>query len=91
MIRRLFRRRGGSMPAYRPAADEQLVTLSPGGPDCDRIARLERELGIGNVEPERPIRRAPSVCLTKGCAGDTEEIRTWSGVLAMRIHECEAP
>lgn len=60
-------------------------------PDYDRIAHLERELGIGEPEPERPIRRAQEVCLTKGCAGETTEIRTWSGALAMRIHECEVP
>lgn len=33
MIRRLLRRvfrRGGTMPAYRPAPDEKVVTLSPG-------------------------------------------------------------
>ncbi|WP_157865013.1 hypothetical protein [Streptomyces prasinopilosus] len=67
------------------------MTLSPGDLDYDRIERLERELGIGDAEPERPIRRAPSVCLTKDCAGETHEIRTWSDVLAMRIHYCERP
>ena len=32
MIGRLFRyfRRGGTMPAYCPSPDEQVVTLSPG-------------------------------------------------------------
>lgn len=63
---------------------------APARPDYEKIDRLERELGIGD-EPERPMRRTPSVCLTKDCAGDTTEIRTWSGMLAMRIHECEHP
>ena len=57
-------------------------------PDYVKIERLERELGIGDVEPERPIRRASTVCLTKNCSGDTHEIRTWSGVLVRRLHVC---
>lgn len=60
----------------------------PRRPDYAKIARLERELGIGGVEPERPMRRAPAVCLTKDCVGDTDEIRTWSGVLVARVHRC---
>lgn len=96
MIRRLLRRlfhgyaQGGTLPPYRPRRDEQLVVPSPGGPDYDRIARLERELGIGDPEPEpeRPMRRGPQVCLTKNCLGGTSDIRTWSGVLVRRIHEC---
>jgi len=87
---RLFRRRGGTMPAPSPLKpDECRIALSPGALDYDRIARLERELGIGDVESERPIRRAPSVCLTKNCGGDTAELRTWSGVLVARIHRCD--
>lgn len=57
-------------------------------PDYDKIARLERELGLCDEPPQRPMRRAPSVCLTKGCEGDTEEVRTWSGVVTRRIHTC---
>lgn len=88
----LFRRRarGGTLPQYRPRRDEHLVALSPGGPDYARIARLERELGIGDPEPEseRPMRRGPKVCLTKNCGGSTGEYYTWSGVLIARIHQC---
>ncbi|MGQ3551671.1 hypothetical protein [Streptomyces rochei] len=58
-------------------------------PDYAKIDRLERELGMVDVEPERPIRAAKTVCLTKNCMGETHEIRTWSGMLAQRIHECE--
>ena len=60
-------------------------------PDYAKIARLERELGIVEAEPEKPIRLARAVCLTKNCVGETAEVRTWSGTLAMRIHECERP
>lgn len=60
-------------------------------PDYAKIERLERELGIVEPEPEKPIRLARTVCLTKGCEGETTEVRTWSGMLAMRIHECERP
>ncbi|MFE0794771.1 hypothetical protein [Streptomyces mutabilis] len=57
-------------------------------PDQRRIAQLERELGIGqpNPEPERGIREDRTVCLIKNCDGNTEEIRTWSGFLMRRIH-----
>nr|WTC12552.1 hypothetical protein OHA15_33940 [Streptomyces anthocyanicus] len=57
-------------------------------PDYQRIAQLERELGIGqpNPEPERAVYPGPPVCLIKDCDGDTEEIRTWSGLLMRRIH-----
>ncbi|MGW3491748.1 hypothetical protein [Streptomyces sp. NPDC001054] len=56
-------------------------------PDYAYIARLERELGIGQPEPEpeRPIRADP-VCLIKDCDGGTE-LRTWSGQLFRRIHD----
>lgn len=57
-------------------------------PDYDKISRLERELGLVPVAPERPIRLGPTVCLTKNCDGDMEELRTWSGVLMRRIHRC---
>ncbi|MET9150101.1 hypothetical protein ABZX82_02285 [Streptomyces griseoflavus] len=60
-------------------------------PDYDHIARLERELGIVEPEPEKPIRPMSTVCLTKNCAGDTGEIYTWSGQLIARIHNCERP
>ncbi|MEU0590028.1 hypothetical protein [Streptomyces ardesiacus] len=60
-------------------------------PDYAKIDRLERELGLVDVEPEQPIRAAKTVCLTKNCAGETLELRTWSGMLAQRIHECETP
>ncbi|MET9140539.1 hypothetical protein [Streptomyces parvulus] len=62
-------------------------TPVPPRPDYARIDRLERELGL--VE-ERPIRPGRTVCLTKNCAGDTEEIRTWSGQLITRVHHCQA-
>lgn len=58
-------------------------------PDYAKIDRLERELGLVDVEPERPIRAARTVCLTKNCTGETVELRMWSGMLAQRIHECE--
>ncbi|MFC8065560.1 hypothetical protein [Streptomyces sp. NPDC057293] len=60
-------------------------------PDYAKIDRLERELGLVDAEPERPIRAAKTVCLTKNCAGETVELRTWSGMLAVSIHECETP
>lgn len=77
----------------------------PSRPDYARIAVLERELGLADShlpEPspfeqgmrdamaERPMRHG-NLCLTKNCAGDTTEIRTWSGVLVRSVHECEAP
>lgn len=57
-------------------------------PDQRRIADLERELGIGqpDPEPERGIREDRTVCLIKDCDGSTEEIRTWSGFLVRRVH-----
>lgn len=61
-------------------------TPPPQRPDYARIDQLERELGL--VE-ERPMRPGRTVCLTKDCAGDTHEIRTWSSQLAYRIHRCE--
>jgi hypothetical protein len=78
----------------------------PPRPDYARIAVLERELGLvdshlpelspfeqgmRSAMAERPIRLSRTVCLTKDCAGDTREIRTWSGLLAARVHTCEAP
>ena len=75
----------------------------PARPDYARIAMLERELGlVDSVLPEpspfeqgmrsamaeRPIRLDPTVCLTKDCAGGTDELRTWSGQLMRRIHTC---
>ncbi|MFJ4418274.1 hypothetical protein [Streptomyces sp. NPDC088925] len=53
-------------------------------PDYAYIARLERELGIGQPEPERPIRADP-VCLNKDCDGGYE-LRTWAGQLLRRVH-----
>ncbi|MEW2451227.1 hypothetical protein AB0896_27340 [Streptomyces parvulus] len=58
---------------------------APPRPDYARIDQLERELGL--VE-ERPIRTGRTVCLTKNCTGETEEIRTWSGRLIRNIHSC---
>ncbi|HEX5569709.1 MAG TPA: hypothetical protein VFY14_22780, partial [Streptomyces sp.] len=68
------------------------VPIAP-RPDYRRIEELERELGIGKPEPEpaRPIRLGRTVCLTKDCDGDTEEIQTWGGQLAFRIHHCWKP
>jgi hypothetical protein len=62
----------------------------PKRPDYARIARLERELGMVEQEPELPIRHGRTVCLAKDCGGDTVEIRTWQGAVATRIHRCEA-
>lgn len=61
-------------------------TPPPPRPDYARIERLERELGL--VE-EQPIRSNLTVCLTKNCQGDTEEIRTWSGQLIRHLHHCQ--
>ncbi|MFC9268929.1 hypothetical protein ACFTXJ_14300 [Streptomyces zhihengii] len=55
-------------------------------PDYERIAQLERELGI-QAEPERPVYPGQPVCLIKHCTGDTREIRNWAGLLMRRIHE----
>jgi len=79
LIARTFCRpaHGGTLPAYRP--------------DAARIALLERELGLVPVDPDRPIRRGPKVCLTKNCVGDTTDVHTWGGQLAVRIHTCEGP
>ncbi|MFI1485812.1 hypothetical protein [Streptomyces sp. NPDC020747] len=76
----------------------------PARPDYARIAVLERELGLvdshmpelspfeqgmRSAMAERPIRLDPTVCLTKDCAGDTDELRTWSGQLLRRTHTCD--
>lgn len=58
---------------------------APGTPDYQRIAQLERELGIG--QPEPGIRPDQTVCLIKNCTGSDHEIRTWTGLLVRRIHE----
>ena len=80
------------MPIWNAIAhDWRRPPSAPQRPDYAKIDRLERELGIVEPEPERPIRLARTVCLTKGCTGETTEVRTWSGMLAMRVHECEAP
>ncbi|MFI1723898.1 hypothetical protein [Streptomyces sp. NPDC020489] len=57
-------------------------------PDYERIAALERELGL--IE-EHPLRSRRGLCLVKNCTGDTEEVRTWNGHLVMRIHHCNTP
>ncbi|MFF9279546.1 hypothetical protein [Streptomyces griseosporeus] len=59
---------------------------SPPRPDYARINQLERELGLID---ERPLRSHRTVCLTKNCAGSTQELRTWSGQLIRHIHHCE--
>ncbi|MFD5384260.1 hypothetical protein ACFWMG_04685 [Streptomyces sp. NPDC127074] len=56
-------------------------------PDYQRIAQLERELGIGEQQPEKPTRAGRPVCLIKECTGTDTEIRTWSGILIRRLHE----
>lgn len=56
-------------------------------PDYQLIDRLERELGIGQPEPKKPMRPSRAVCLIKDCDGIDTELRTWSGVLIRRIHE----
>ncbi|MEV8124805.1 hypothetical protein AB0P07_11930 [Streptomyces sp. NPDC085944] len=58
---------------------------APPRPDYVRIHRLERELGL--IE-ERPLRSNLTVCLTKNCEGDTEDLRTWSGQIIRRVHSC---
>lgn len=58
-------------------------------PDYQRIAQLERELGIGQpkAEPERGVYPAPPICLIKNCTGDDYEIRNWAGLLLRRVHQ----
>ncbi|MGW6578867.1 hypothetical protein ACWF76_05580 [Streptomyces globisporus] len=56
-------------------------------PDCQRIAHLERELGIGQVEPERRAHSCKTVCLIKNCGGTDYEIRTWAGPVVRRVHQ----
>lgn len=56
-------------------------------PDYQRIAQLERELGIGEQQPERPVDPGRTVCLIKSCTGTDTEIRTWSGILLRRYHQ----
>lgn len=57
-------------------------------PDYERIAQLERELGIGQPEPEpeQAVQPGPPVCLIKNCGGDDYEIRNWTGLLVRRVH-----
>ncbi|MEU6768548.1 hypothetical protein ABZ916_39320 [Streptomyces sp. NPDC046853] len=62
--------------------------MSDQRPDYAKIDRLERELGIAQLPAQKPIRSVRTVCLTKNCAGDTEELRSWSGILLMRIRTC---
>ncbi|GAA1888282.1 hypothetical protein GCM10009837_07660 [Streptomyces durmitorensis] len=56
-------------------------------PDYALIDRLERELGIGQRARKKPMQTARPVCLIKDCDGTDTELRTWNGVLVMRIHE----
>lgn len=58
-------------------------------PDHQRIAQLERELGIGQPEPEpeRGVYPDKTVCLIKDCGGTDYEIHTWAGPLLRRIHQ----
>ncbi|MGW7087526.1 hypothetical protein ACWGH2_29075 [Streptomyces sp. NPDC054871] len=57
-------------------------------PDHALIDRLERELGIGQpTKPEPQLRRDRTVCLIKDCDGTDTDIRTWNGLLVMRIHD----
>ncbi|WP_069751585.1 hypothetical protein [Streptomyces sp. EN16] len=58
-------------------------------PDYQRIAHLERELGIGQAEPEpeRGVYPDKTVCLIKNCGGSNHEIRTWTGLLTRRVHQ----
>lgn len=56
-------------------------------PDYQRIAQLERELGIDQPETERSVPTARPVCLIKDCTGSDYEIHTWSGVVLRRVHE----
>ncbi|GAA2629899.1 hypothetical protein [Streptomyces axinellae] len=59
-------------------------------PDYAKIERLERELGIGDPKPpRRAMREIHTVCLTKNCGGDTDELHTWGRTLTVRIHTCE--
>ncbi|MDQ0809779.1 hypothetical protein QFZ63_001493 [Streptomyces sp. B3I7] len=64
---------------------------APKRPDYAMIDQLERELGLVGQEPERSLRQARTVCLTKDCRGETTELRSWSGMLMQRIHDCERP
>lgn len=56
-------------------------------PDYQRIADLERELGIGNHQPDKDAPQPPTVCLIKDCSGSDAELCTWSGILLRRTHE----
>ncbi|WP_218108816.1 hypothetical protein, partial [Streptomyces sp. LUP30] len=58
-------------------------------PDYARIERLERELGLTDEEPRRPVRRASRACLVKDCRGDTQTVETWGGQVLYRVHRCE--
>lgn len=55
-------------------------------PDYQRIAQLERELGIDS-RPETLVRPSRGVCLIKNCTGVDTEFRTWSAVPIRRTHE----
>lgn len=62
------------------------MVTTPQRPDYDRIAQLERELGIGDHAEERGICPDP-VCLIKDCDAETVEIHLWSGPLIRRMHK----
>ena len=78
---------------------------APRRPDYAKIARLERELGFSGaperelspfeegmrraIAREAGTRRKAKICLAKGCLGGTREIRTVSGAIIARVHECD--
>lgn len=57
-------------------------------PDYQRIAALERELGIGqpDPEPERGVYPPKTVCLIKNCGGDTVKVLNWAGMVLRCLH-----
>lgn len=55
-------------------------------PDYERIAQLERDLGLVEEPARRPM-RPDKVCLVKGCTGEVDEIYAWgSDIVLARIH-----
>ncbi|RPK56243.1 hypothetical protein EES43_24685 [Streptomyces sp. ADI96-02] len=61
-------------------------------PDYERIAHLERELGLAEA-PHKPRLRPDKVCLLKGCTGEYDELTAWGSnlVIARLHHHEEAP
>lgn len=57
-------------------------------PNYQRIAELERELGIGQQQKqERSAGIALPICLIKDCDGGDYELQAWPGIVLRRIHQ----